>query len=84
VTAFAKIDTRQPGHDSKHNVLAIRYENLPSEGFFSKSQLTTATTLGKLEVTNQAKTFQGKREKATIIYLDQLPDSFVQEIIQGM
>lgn len=83
VSAFAKIDRHQPVNDSKQNVLAVRYKNLPSEGFFTKSQLTTAVTLGELGVTNQAKTFQGKREKATIIYLARLPNSFVQEITQG-
>ena len=84
MSAFAKIDRHQPGKESKQNVLAVRYENLPSEGFYPKSQLTTAVTLGELGVTNQVKTFKGKREKATIIYLARLPDNFVQEIVDGV
>lgn len=36
VSAFAKIDRPQPGKESKQNVLAVRYENLPSESFFPK------------------------------------------------
>lgn len=44
---------------------------------FTKSKITTAVTLGNMGLTNQAKTFRGKREKVTIIYLDKLPHDFV-------
>ena len=46
-------------------MLAIRYENIPSQfdNGFSKSQLATSIALGNLGVVNQAKSFQGKREK---------------------
>ena len=82
VSVFAKIDTHQPGNEAKHNVLALRYENLPRVEF-EKSVLTTAITLGNLGLANQTKTFQGKREKASIIYLDKLPNAFVKEIVKG-
>ena len=50
---------------------------------FEKSVLTTAITIGNLGLANQAKTFQGKRGKESIIYLDKLPNSFVKEIVKG-
>ena len=82
VGVFAKVDTHQPGNDTKCNVLAIRYENLPCAGSFTKSKLTTAITLGSLGVANQAKTFNGKREKASV-NLSKLPDDFVQQVVEG-
>lgn len=82
VSTFAKIDHHQPANDKKHNVLALRCENFPRE-VFCKSELTTAIALGNLGLTNQAKTFCGKREKAALIYLDKVPNELITSIVQG-
>ena len=81
---FAKVDTHQPQGEEKRAVLAIRYENVPTGALpFSKSRLTNAVAFGNLGVTNQAKTFGGKREKGTIVYLPNFPDTLIQQVLQG-
>lgn len=82
VSKFAKIDT-QPGSEDKHNILTLCHENFPLE-VFPKSLLTTAITLGGFGVTNQSKTFGGKGEKATLLYIDKLPNNIVNSIVKGI
>jgi hypothetical protein len=77
----AKFDTHQPGSGDKHNVLALRHESFPRE-VFQKSLLTTAITLGGFGVTNETKSFGGKREKAALLYIDRLPNDIVTSIVQ--
>ena len=60
----AKIDTHKPKYERKFNVPAIRSENLPHKVFHN------LLTSGGFDILNQAKTFMGKREKATLLYLN--------------
>ena len=60
-TGCAKIDTSKPKYERKFNVPAIRSENLPHKNLL---------TLGGFGLLNQAKTFMGEREKATLLYLN--------------
>ena len=65
-------------------MLAVRHESIPNDqGCFSKSKLKTAITLGMLGVVNQTKTFAGRQAKASVIYLDKIPDTIVSEIVEG-
>ena len=73
-TGCAIIDTRKPKSERKFNVPAIRSENLPHKVFHS------LLTSGGFGILNQAKTFMGKREKATLLYLNGLT---VEEIVKG-
>ena len=63
-------------------MLALRHESFPQE-VFTKPLLTTAITLGGFGVTNQTKTFGGKREKATLLYIDRLPNKIVVSIFKS-
>ena len=66
----------QPGSEEKQNVLALLH---PHEVF----QKSVLITLGGFGVTNQTKSFGGKREKAALLYMDKLPNEIVTSIVQG-